>query len=173
NTTAAIGKGFAIGSAALTSLALFAAFITRTHTTSLEVLNPEVFGGLMFGAMLPFLFTAMTMKSVGKAAVDMVEEVRKQFREIPGIMEGKNKPDYKRCVDISTTAALREMILPGLLVLLTPILVGYLFGVKTLAGVLAGALVAGVVLAISAANSGGGWDNAKKYIEKKAGGKGS
>ncbi|TGM07023.1 sodium-translocating pyrophosphatase [Leptospira barantonii] len=173
NTTAAIGKGFAIGSAALTSLALFAAFITRTHTTSLEVLNAEVFGGLMFGAMLPFLFTAMTMKSVGKAAVDMVEEVRKQFREIPGIMEGKNKPDYKRCVDISTTAALREMILPGLLVLLTPIFVGYLFGVKTLAGVLAGALVAGVVLAISAANSGGGWDNAKKYIEKKAGGKGS
>lgn len=167
NTTAAIGKGFAIGSAALTSLALFAAFITRTHTTSLEVLNAEVFGGLMFGAMLPFLFTAMTMKSVGKAAVDMVEEVRKQFREIPGIMEGKNKPDYKRCVDISTTAALREMILPGLLVLLTPVLVGYLFGVKTLAGVLAGALVAGVVLAISAANSGGGWDNAKKYIEKK------
>ncbi|ALO26916.1 sodium-translocating pyrophosphatase [Leptospira borgpetersenii] len=173
NTTAAIGKGFAIGSAALTSLALFAAFITRTHTTSLEVLNAEVFGGLMFGAMLPFLFTAMTMKSVGKAAVDMVEEVRKQFREIPGIMEGKNKPDYKRCVDISTTAALREMILPGLLVLLTPVLVGYLFGVKTLAGVLAGALVAGVVLAISAANSGGGWDNAKKYIEKKTGGKGS
>lgn len=169
NTTAAIGKGFAIGSAALTSLALFAAFITRTHTTSLEVLNAEVFGGLMFGAMLPFLFTAMTMKSVGKAAVDMVEEVRKQFREIPGIMEGKNKPDYKRCVDISTTAALREMILPGLLVLLTPVLVGYLFGVKTLAG----ALVAGVVLAISAANSGGGWDNAKKYIEKKTGGKGS
>lgn len=109
----------------------------------------------------------MTMKSVGKAAVDMVEEVRKQFKEIPGIMEGKNKPDYKRCVDISTSAALREMILPGLLVLLTPILVGYLFGVKTLAGVLAGALVAGVVLAISAANSGGGWDNAKKYIEKK------
>ncbi|WP_081099998.1 sodium-translocating pyrophosphatase [Leptospira weilii] len=173
NTTAAIGKGFAIGSAALTSLALFAAFITRTHTITLEVLNAEVFGGLMFGAMLPFLFTAMTMKSVGKAAVDMVEEVRKQFREIPGIMEGKNKPNYKRCVDISTTAALREMILPGLLVLMTPILVGYLFGVKTLAGVLAGALVAGVVLAISAANSGGGWDNAKKYIEKKAGGKGS
>lgn len=173
NTTAAIGKGFAIGSAALTSLALFAAFITRTHTTSLEVLNAEVFGGLMFGAMLPFLFTAMTMKSVGKAAVDMVEEVRKQFKEIPGIMEGKNKPDYKRCVDISTSAALREMILPGLLVLLTPIVIGYLFGVKTLAGVLAGALVAGVALAISAANSGGGWDNAKKYIEKKAGGKGS
>ncbi|GBF37215.1 sodium-translocating pyrophosphatase [Leptospira johnsonii] len=173
NTTAAIGKGFAIGSAALTSLALFAAFITRTKTTGLDILNAEVFGGLLFGAMLPFVFTAMTMKSVGKAAVDMVEEVRKQFREIPGIMEGKAKPDYKRCVDISTTAALREMILPGLLVLLTPILVGYLFGIKSLAGVLAGALVAGVVLAISSANSGGGWDNAKKYIEKAAGGKGS
>ncbi|EMJ97982.1 sodium-translocating pyrophosphatase [Leptospira sp. WS58.C1] len=173
NTTAAIGKGFAIGSAALTSLALFAAFITRTKTSGLDILNAEVFGGLLFGAMLPFVFTAMTMKSVGKAAVDMVEEVRKQFREIPGIMEGKAKPDYKRCVDISTTAALREMILPGLLVLLTPIVVGYLFGIKSLAGVLAGALVAGVVLAISSANSGGGWDNAKKYIEKAAGGKGS
>lgn len=173
NTTAAIGKGFAIGSAALTSLALFAAFITRTGTTGLDILNAEVFGGLLFGAMLPFIFTALTMKSVGKAAVDMVEEVRKQFREIPGIMEGKAKPDYKRCVDISTTAALREMILPGLLVLATPIVVGYLFGIKSLAGVLAGALVAGVVLAISSANSGGGWDNAKKYIEKAAGGKGS
>ncbi|MGJ4748215.1 sodium-translocating pyrophosphatase [Leptospira sp. SA-E8] len=173
NTTAAIGKGFAIGSAALTSLALFAAFITRTKTSGLDILNAEVFGGLLFGAMLPFVFTAMTMKSVGKAAVDMVEEVRKQFREIPGIMEGKAKPDYKRCVDISTTAALREMILPGLLVLLTPIVVGYLFGIKSLSGVLAGALVAGVVLAISSANSGGGWDNAKKYIEKAAGGKGS
>ncbi|TGJ99680.1 sodium-translocating pyrophosphatase [Leptospira semungkisensis] len=173
NTTAAIGKGFAIGSAALTSLALFAAFITRTGTHGLDILNAEVFGGLLFGAMLPFVFTAMTMKSVGKAAVDMVEEVRKQFREIPGIMEGKAKPDYKRCVDISTTAALREMIAPGLLVLLTPIVVGYLFGIKSLAGVLAGALVAGVVLAISSANSGGGWDNAKKYIEKAAGGKGS
>ncbi|TGL64127.1 sodium-translocating pyrophosphatase [Leptospira sarikeiensis] len=173
NTTAAIGKGFAIGSAALTSLALFAAFITRTKTTGLDILNAEVFGGLLFGAMLPFVFTALTMKSVGKAAVDMVEEVRKQFREIPGIMEGKAKPDYKRCVDISTTAALREMILPGLLVLTTPIIVGYLFGIKSLAGVLAGALVAGVVLAISSANSGGGWDNAKKYIEKAAGGKGS
>ncbi len=173
NTTAAIGKGFAIGSAALTSLALFAAFITRTGTVGLDILNAEVFGGLLFGAMLPFVFTAMTMKSVGKAAVDMVEEVRKQFREIPGIMEGTGKPDYKRCVDISTTAALREMIAPGLLVLLTPIVVGYLFGIKSLSGVLAGALVAGVVLAISSANSGGGWDNAKKYIEKAAGGKGS
>ncbi|MCZ8341590.1 MAG: sodium-translocating pyrophosphatase [Leptospira sp.] len=185
NTTAAVGKGFAIGSAALTSLALFAAFITRTQNatkemgegaidlTYIELLDPLVFGGLLFGAMLPFIFSAMTMKSVGKAALDMVKEVRRQFHEIPGLMEGKAKPEYAKCVDISTSAALREMIPPGLLVLLTPIVVGYLFGVKSLAGVLAGALVAGVVLAISSANSGGAWDNAKKYIEKKAGGKGS
>jgi K(+)-stimulated pyrophosphate-energized sodium pump len=174
NTTAAIGKGFAIGSAALTSLALFAAFITRSQAAFkeigtefgvVELLNPLVFGGLLFGAMLPFLFSAFTMKSVGDAAKDMVEEVRRQFREIPGLMEGTGKPDYKRCVDISTTAALREMIPPGILVLATPILVGFLFGIKALAGVLAGALVSGVVLAISSANSGGAWDNAKKYIE--------
>ncbi|TGN20293.1 sodium-translocating pyrophosphatase [Leptospira idonii] len=185
NTTAAVGKGFAIGSAALTSLALFAAFITRTQLaskelgegaidlTSIELLDPWVFGGLLFGAMLPFVFSAMTMKSVGKAALDMVKEVRRQFKEIPGLMEGKAKPEYAKCVDISTSAALREMIPPGLLVLLSPIVVGYLFGVKSLAGLLAGALVSGVVLAISSANSGGAWDNAKKYIEKKAGGKGS
>jgi K(+)-stimulated pyrophosphate-energized sodium pump len=174
NTTAAIGKGFAIGSAALTSLALFAAFITRSQAAYkeigtdfgvVELLNPLVFGGLLFGAMLPFLFSAFTMKSVGDAAKDMVEEVRRQFREIPGLMEGTGKPDYKRCVDISTTAALREMIPPGILVLATPILVGFLFGIKALSGVLAGALVSGVVLAISSANSGGAWDNAKKYIE--------
>jgi K(+)-stimulated pyrophosphate-energized sodium pump len=178
NTTAAVGKGFAIGSAALTSLALFAAFITRArlndaNLNSIELLDPYVFGGLLFGAMLPFIFSAMTMKSVGKAALDMVVEVRRQFKEIPGLMESTGKPDYKRCVDISTSAALREMIPPGLLVLLSPIVVGYLFGVKSLAGMLAGALVSGVVLAISSANSGGAWDNAKKYIEKKAGGKGS
>jgi K(+)-stimulated pyrophosphate-energized sodium pump len=172
NTTAAVGKGFAIGSAALTSLALFAAFITRSKLQvtdgsldKIELLDPLVFAGLLLGALLPFIFSAMTMKSVGDAAKDMVEEVRRQFREIPGLMEGKNKPDYKRCVDISTTAALREMIAPGLLVLLTPILVGFLFGIKSLAGVLAGALVAGVVLAIASANSGGAWDNAKKFIE--------
>lgn len=172
NTTAAVGKGFAIGSAALTSLALFAAFITRSKLqvtdgslNSIELLDPLVFSGLLLGALLPFIFSAMTMKSVGDAAKDMVEEVRRQFKEIPGLMEGKNKPDYKRCVDISTQAALREMIVPGLMVLLTPIVVGYLFGIKSLAGVLAGALVSGVVLAISSANSGGAWDNAKKYIE--------
>ncbi len=185
NTTAAVGKGFAIGSAALTSLALFAAFITRTQATSksmgegaidltsIELLDPWVFGGLLFGAMLPFIFSAMTMKSVGKAALDMVKEVRRQFKEIPGLMEGTAKPEYAKCVDISTSAALREMIPPGMLVLLSPIVVGYLFGVKSLAGMLAGALVSGVVMAISMANSGGAWDNAKKYIEKTAGGKGS
>ncbi len=178
NTTAAIGKGFAIGSAALTSLALFAAFITRTKVSNpaqsnIDLLDPWVYGGLLLGAMLPFVFSAMTMKSVGKAALDMVKEVRRQFKEIPGLMERKAKPDYKRCVDISTAAALREMIPPGLLILLTPILVGFLFGVPTLAGLLAGSLVSGVVMAISSANSGGGWDNAKKYIESQAGGKGS
>lgn len=171
NTTAAVGKGFAIGSAALTSLALFAAFITRARSqssefNSIELLDPMVFGGLLFGAMLPFIFSAMTMKSVGKAALDMVVEVRRQFKEIPGLMEGKNKPDYAKCVDISTNASLREMIAPGVLVLASPIVMGYLFGVKSLAGMLAGALVSGVVLAISSANSGGAWDNAKKYIEK-------
>ncbi|WCL49488.1 sodium-translocating pyrophosphatase [Leptospira sp. GIMC2001] len=171
NTTAAVGKGFAIGSAALTSLALFAAFITRARAEdeslrNIELLDPFVFGGLLFGAMLPFVFSAMTMKSVGKAALDMVVEVRRQFKEIPGLMEGTGKPDYKKCVDISTAAALREMIAPGVLVLASPIVMGYLFGVKSLAGMLAGALVSGVVLAISSANSGGAWDNAKKYIEK-------
>ncbi|MCB1142423.1 MAG: V-type H(+)-translocating pyrophosphatase [Leptospiraceae bacterium] len=174
NTTAAVGKGFAIGSAALTSLALFAAFITRSRLqlkeigqpmNAVELLDPLVIGGLLFGAMLPFLFSAFTMKSVGDAAKDMVEEVRRQFKEIPGLMEGTGKPDYKRCVDISTTAALREMIAPGVLVLATPIVVGFLFGITALAGVLAGSLVSGVVLAISSANSGGAWDNAKKYIE--------
>lgn len=171
NTTAAVGKGFAIGSAALTSLALFAAFITRAGAEddslrNIQLLDPWVFGGLLFGAMLPFVFSAMTMKSVGKAALDMVMEVRRQFKEIPGLMEGTGKPEYDKCVDISTKASLREMIAPGLLVLLSPIFMGYLFGVKSLAGMLAGALVAGVVLAISSANSGGAWDNAKKYIEK-------
>ena len=166
NTTAAIGKGFAIGSAALTALALFAAFVTASDIESIELLKPLVFGGLVFGAMLPYWFSAMTMKSVGKAALDMVEEVRRQFKTITGLLEGKAEPDYQRCVDISTQAALREMIGPGLLVIFTPIIVGYAFGTEALAGVLAGALSSGVVMAISSANSGGGWDNAKKYIEK-------
>lgn len=168
NTTAAIGKGFAIGSAALTALALFGAFITRSQFDSLNLLNPWAFGGLVFGAMLPYWFSAMTMKSVGKAALDMVEEVRRQFKTITGLLEGKAEADYKKCVDISTQAALREMIGPGILVVFTPILVGYGFGTESLAGVLAGALSSGVVMAISSANSGGGWDNAKKYIETGA-----
>ena len=179
NTTAAIGKGFAIGAAILTSLALFAAFITISEKLSGEVftmslLDPLVFTSVFIGAVLPFLFTAMTMKSVGKAAFAMIEEVRHQFRTIPGIMEGTGKPDYAKCVAISTQAALKEMIAPGVLIMGTPLVVGYLFGVEAVAGVLAGSLVCGGVLAISASNSGGAWDNSKKYIEAgNLGGKGS
>jgi K(+)-stimulated pyrophosphate-energized sodium pump len=183
NTTAAIGKGFAIGAAILTSLALFAAFITASNAllasegrppVSVDLLDPIVYTSLFIGAVLPFLFTAMTMKSVGKAAFDMIEEVRHQFRTIPGIMEGTGEPDYARCVEISTKAALREMIAPGILIMGTPLLTGALFGVSAVAGLLAGSLVAGGVLAISASNSGGAWDNAKKYIEAgNLGGKGS
>jgi len=186
NTTAAIGKGFAIGAAILTSLALFAAFLTSADAlmreenpdydllASINLLDPVVFVSLFLGAVLPFLFTAMTMKSVGKAAFDMIEEVRRQFREIPGLMEGTGKPDYAQCVAISTQAALREMIAPGILIMGSPLLVGFLFGVPAVAGMLAGSLVTGGVLAISSSNSGGAWDNAKKYIEAgNLGGKGS
>ncbi len=179
NTTAAIGKGFAIGSAALTSLALTSAFITRARTvdptfTVIDLLSPTVLAGLLVGGALPFAFSAMTMKSVGKAAFDMIEEVRRQFRTIPGLMEGKGRPEYGKCVDISTKASIREMIAPGLLVILTPLVIGFLFGVQMLAGLLIGALVVGVMLAVSMANSGGAWDNAKKYIETGVlGGKGS
>jgi K(+)-stimulated pyrophosphate-energized sodium pump len=178
NTTAAIGKGFAIGSAALTSLALTSAFLTRAQAggkvLSLEITNPNVLAGLLVGGALPFAFSAMTMKSVGKAAFAMIEEVRRQFRTIPGLMEGKAKPDYAKCVDISTAASIKEMVAPGLLVILSPLVVGFLFGVQMLAGVLIGSLIVGVMLAISMANSGGAWDNAKKYIETGVhGGKGS
>lgn len=174
NTTAAIGKGFAIGSAVLTALALFAAFLTRANVPTLDLLSPLVFAGLLIGGVLPFLFTAQTMKGVGLAANGMIEEVRRQFRERPGILTGTERPDYRACVGISTEAAIREMIAPGLLVLVTPLLVGFLFGPQALAGVLAGSLVTGLVMALSASNSGGGWDNAKKYIETgKLGGKGS
>lgn len=179
NTTAAIGKGFAIGAAILTSLALFAAFITAAATLrgepiTMSLLDPVVYTSLFIGAVLPFLFTAMTMKSVGKAAFDMIEEVRRQFKTIPGIMEGTGEPDYAECVAISTKAALREMIAPGILIMGTPLVVGFLFGVEAVAGVLAGSLVAGGVLAIASSNSGGAWDNAKKYIEAgNLGGKGS
>lgn len=174
NTTAAIGKGFAIGSAVLTGLALFAAFLTESGVHSLNLLDPKVFAGVFVGAVLPMLFSAQTMRAVGIAAFAMIEEVRHQFRTIPGIMEGKGKPNYSRCVSISTEAALKEMIAPGLLVLLTPLVFGILFGIEPLAGLLAGALAVGVVQAISSSNSGGAWDNAKKYIETGAlGGKGS
>ncbi len=174
NTTAAIGKGFAIGSAVLTALALFAAFLVRSEISTLDLLSPLVFAGLLVGGVLPFLFTAQTMKGVGIAANAMIEEVRRQFREKPGILKGTDKPDHRRCVEISTGAAIREMIAPGLLVMVTPLVVGYLFGVEALAGLLAGALVSGLVMALSASNSGGGWDNAKKYIESgHHGGKGS
>ncbi|KAF7098614.1 hypothetical protein CFC21_100340 [Triticum aestivum] len=168
NTTAAIGKGFAIGSAALVSLALFGAFVSRAGITTVDVLTPNVFIGLLVGAMLPYWFSAMTMKSVGSAALKMVEEVRRQFNTIPGLMEGTAKPDYATCVKISTDASIKEMIPPGTLVMLTPLIVGTFFGVETLSGVLAGALVSGVQIAISASNTGGAWDNAKKYIEAGA-----
>ncbi|MBI3033201.1 V-type H(+)-translocating pyrophosphatase [Candidatus Woesearchaeota archaeon] len=174
NTTAAIGKGFAIGSAVLTGLALFSAFTVAGSVGVVDLLSPLVISGLFIGALLPFIFSALTMKSVGKAALSMVEEVRRQFKTIKGLMQGKAKPDYKKCVMISTEAALKEMILPGILVLGTPLVVGLLFGVQALAGVLMGSIVTGAVLAIASANSGGAWDNAKKYIEAgNLGGKGS
>ncbi len=174
NTTAAIGKGFAIGSAALTALALFVSYSQAVGLTNIDVLNPKVVGGLFIGGMLPFVFSAMTMQSVGKAAFEMIEEVRRQFRELPGIMKGEEKPDYARCVDISTKAALKEMLVPGIMAVVSPIIVGYVLGAEALGGMLAGALVTGVLMAIFMANAGGAWDNAKKYIEEGShGGKGS
>ena len=167
NTTAAVGKGFAIGSAALVSLALFGAYVTRADIdfASASILDKKVFPGLLIGAMLPYWFSAMTMKSVGRAALAMVEEVRRQFNTIPGLMEGTTKPEYKKCIEISTQASLAEMGPPGALVIFTPLIMGTLFGVSCLAGVLVGALISGVQLAISASNTGGAWDNAKKYLE--------
>ncbi|KAJ4768088.1 K(+)-insensitive pyrophosphate-energized proton pump [Rhynchospora pubera] len=168
NTTAAIGKGFAIGSAALVSLALFGAYVSRVGLDTVNVLNKKVIIGLLVGAMLPYWFSALTMKSVGSAALKMVEEVRRQFNEIPGLMEGTAKPDYATCVKISTDASIKKMIAPGALVMVTPLITGTFFGTETLAGLLAGALVSSVQVAISASNSGGAWDNAKKYIEAGA-----
>ena len=204
NTTAAIGKGFAIGSAALTALALFSTFseaiVTKIGEAGFSPEQLQAFGtkygfimsggtvqkivfdvtdarvliGLLIGGILPFLFSAMTMEAVGRAAARMIEEVRRQFRTIPGIMEGTGKPDYAACVTISTAAAIREMIIPGIMAVLAPILVGTLLGPTALGGLLAGALVTGVLLAIMMANAGGAWDNAKKEIEAgKQGGKGS
>jgi len=176
NTTAAIGKGFAIGSAALTALALFSAYATKVGLaeTGINIVDPMVVIGLLLGGTLPFFVAALTMTAVGRAAAGMVEEVRRQFREIPGIMEGTAKPDSARCVDISTKAALREMILPGVTAVLAPVVVGKLLGIEALGGLLAGATVTGVLMALFMANAGGAWDNAKKYIEGGAyGGKGS
>lgn len=174
NTTAAMGKGFAIGSAALTALALFVSYAEAVQLKNIDILDSRVIIGLFIGGMLPFLFSAMTMESVSKAAYQMIEEVRRQFREMPGIMEGTTKPDYKSCVAISTTAALKEMLVPGIMAVAAPLLVGILLGPASLGGLLAGALVTGVMLAIFMSNAGGAWDNAKKYIEDgNHGGKGS
>ncbi|MGI6257539.1 MAG: sodium-translocating pyrophosphatase [Anaerovoracaceae bacterium] len=174
NTTAAIGKGFAIGSAALTALALFVSYATVAKLEFISLLDPIVIVGLFIGAMLPFLFSAFTMNSVGKAANQMIEEVRRQFREDKGIMEGTSKPDYARCVDISTKAALIEMVAPGLMAIIAPLAVGIILGPASLGGLLGGALSSGVLLAIMMANAGGAWDNAKKYVEEgHYGGKGS
>ncbi|MEG1956529.1 MAG: sodium-translocating pyrophosphatase [Lachnospiraceae bacterium] len=174
NTTAAIGKGFAIGSAALTALALFVSYAEAVQLKNIDILNNRVIIGLFIGGMLPFLFSALTMDSVSKAAFKMIEEVRRQFRTIPGIMEGTGKPDYKSCVAISTTAALREMMIPGIMAVAAPVTVGVVLGPAALGGLLAGALVTGVMMAILMSNAGGAWDNAKKYIEEGAmGGKGS
>ena len=183
NTTAAIGKGFAIGSAALTALALFSAYSQTVNAAlaskglphiSLNISDPKVVAGMLIGGTIPFLVAAFTMTAVGRAAFRMVEEVRRQFREIPGLMEGRAKPDSRRCVAISTAAALKEMIAPGLLAVLSPVAVGFVLGAKTLGGTLVGATVTGVMLALMMANGGGAWDNAKKWIEKgNLGGKGS
>lgn len=174
NTIAAIGKGFAIGSAALTALALFVSYAEAVHLETIDILNPNVIIGVFIGGMLTFLFSAMTMESVSKAAHKMIEEVRRQFKEHPDILKGTEKPDYKTCVSISTTAALHEMYLPGIMAVLSPIIVGLLLGTDALGGLLVGSLLTGVLMAIFMANAGGAWDNAKKYIEEgNHGGKGS
>ena len=174
NTTAATGKGFAIGSAGLTSLALLAAFAQAAGLTEIDLLKETTLAGLLIGAMLPFLFSAMTMKAVGRAAFSIVNEVRRQFREIPGIMEGTGRPEYAKCVDISTRGALKEMVLPGIMAVATPLAIGFTLGTEALGGLLIGAVGSGFVLAITMANAGGSWDNAKKYIELgNYGGKGS
>ena len=174
NTTAAIGKGFAIGSAALTALALFVSYAEAVNLKTIDILNAHVIVGLFIGGMLTILFSSMTMESVSKAAHQMIEEVRRQFHEKPGILEGTDRPDYASCVSISTTAALREMFLPGLMAVLVPLAVGLILGPEALGGLLTGALVTGVLTAIFMSNAGGAWDNAKKYIETgNHGGKGS
>ena len=166
NTTAAVGKGFAIGSAALTALAMFSAYASAVGLEVINVMNPKVVIGLFVGGVLPFFVGANTMSAVGSAATKMVEEVRRQFREIPGIMEGTGKPDTEKCIDIATTASLREMALPGVVAILAPITMGFVLGKEALGGMIVGATVAGVLLALFMANAGGAWDNAKKAIEQ-------
>ncbi|HDZ13022.1 MAG TPA: sodium-translocating pyrophosphatase, partial [Bacteroidetes bacterium] len=174
NTTAAIGKGFAIGSAALTALALFSAYSKSVGLQSVSLLDANVVIGLLIGAGLPFIFAALTMQAVGRTAFKMVEEVRRQFREIKGLMEGKAKPDPNKCVEISTKGALKEMVFPGVLAVSAPVVVGWVLGGEALGGLLAGATSAGVLLALMMTNGGGAWDNAKKWIEEgNLGGKGS
>ncbi len=174
NTTAAIGKGFAIGSAALTALALFVSYANAVKLSTIDIMNPRTIIGMFLGGMLTFLFSALTMNSVSKAAYKMIEEVRRQFRDDPGILAGTSRPDYKKCVGISTQAALHEMLVPGILAAASPIVVGLLLGTEALGGMLAGALITGVLMAIYMSNAGGAWDNAKKYIEGGThGGKGS
>jgi len=166
NTTAATGKGFAIASAALTSLALFAAFVGIAGISAIDIYKAPVLAGLFVGGMIPFIFSALCIQAVGKAAMDMVQEVRRQFREIPGIMEYKAKPEYEKCVAISTQASIREMLMPGAIALITPVLVGFIFGPEVLGGLLAGVTVSGVLMGIFQSNAGGAWDNAKKSFEK-------
>jgi K(+)-stimulated pyrophosphate-energized sodium pump len=166
NTTAATGKGFAIASAALTSLALFAAFVGVAGIEHIDIYKANVLAGLFVGGMIPFIFSALCISAVGRAAMAMVEEVRRQFREIPGIMEYKAKPEYEKCVAISTKASIREMVAPGLIALITPIIIGFAFGPEVLGGLLAGVTVSGVLMGIFQSNAGGAWDNAKKSFEK-------
>jgi K(+)-stimulated pyrophosphate-energized sodium pump len=178
NTTAATGKGFAIGSAVLTALALMAAYVEAVRVNNpemtLNLLDPVMLPGILIGAVLPYVFSSMTMTAVGKAAYEIVLEVRRQFREIPGLMDGTGRPDYKTCVAISTQSALREMVMPGTIAVAAPLLVGYILGAEALAGMLVGAIVSGFMLAVMMANAGGAWDNAKKWIETgELGGKGS
>jgi K(+)-stimulated pyrophosphate-energized sodium pump len=178
NTTAAIGKGFAIGAAGLAALAIIAAFIetisAKVPGFSLDIGNPKVLMGMFLGGIFPFLVSAMTMRAVGDAAFDLIKEIRRQFKEIPGLMEGTAKPDSNKCVDIATTAALKRMIAPGLLAVLSPVVVGFVLGAAALGGMLGGALISCVLLALTMANAGGAWDNAKKFVEKgNLGGKGT
>jgi len=165
NTTAAAGKGFAIASAALTALALFAAFVGLAGISSIDIYKADVLAGLFVGGMIPFIFSSLAIAAVGRAAMDMVNEVRRQFKEIPGIMEGKATPEYEKCVEISTQASIREMILPGAIPLIVPVFVGFVFGPEVLGGLLAGVTVSGVLMGIFQNNAGGAWDNAKKSIE--------